>query len=135
MKKLMSLGFALVCLASCSSDDDNTPAVNLDNLQKKWYNVSTIIGGQTIPYDGNEPCGKDYLEFQAAGVLREVDVYDCQEDPDATLGTYTAAQTTLTTVLDGETITYTIKTLNASSLQIATTFNGAEITYVYTSTP
>ncbi|MES2487782.1 MAG: lipocalin family protein [Bacteroidota bacterium] len=134
MKKLMSLGFVLVCLASCSSDDDG-PAVSLDNLQKRWYNVSTIVGGQTIPYDGNESCGKDYMEFQAAGVLKEVDVYDCQEDPDTTMGTYTASETTLTTVLEGETITYTIKELNASSLRVATTFNGAEITYVYTSTP
>jgi hypothetical protein len=134
MKKLMSLAFALVCLASCSSDDD-APSVNLDNLQKRWYNVSTIVGGQTVPYDGNESCGKDYLEFQASGLLREVDVYDCQEDPDTTIGTYTAVESTLTTILDGETITYTISELNASGLRLKTTFNGTEIIYVFTSTP
>lgn len=134
MKKVLSLAIAILCLASCGSDDD-APAVNLDNLQKRWYNVSTIVGGQTIPYDGNEACGKDYLEFQAAGVLKEVDVYDCQQDPDTTTGTYTAADKTLTTMLDGETITYTIKTLSASKMELVTTFNGTGITYVYTSTP
>ncbi len=134
MKKFLSLASAIICLSACSNDDD-TPAVSLDNLQKRWYNVSTIIGGQTIPYDGNEPCGKDYLEFQAAGVLKEVDVYDCQQDPDVTTGTYTTADKTLTTVLDGETIAYTIKTLNASKMELVTTFNGTQITYVYTTTP
>lgn len=134
MKKLLALSLLLVGLASCS-DDDNKSAVNLDNLQKRWYNVSTIVNGTKIPYDGNLSCGKDYLEFQASGVLKEVDVYSCQEDADVTTGTYTAAQETLVTILDGETVTYTIKKLSSASLQIATTFNGTEITYVYTTTP
>lgn len=134
MKKLFALSLLIVGLASCS-DDDNKSSVNLDNLQKRWYNVSTIVGGQKIPYDGNPSCGKDYLEFQASNVLREIDWTDCQTDPTTTTGSYSAAEKTLTTVLDGETITYTIKKLSSTSLQLATTFNGTAITYVFTSTP
>jgi len=133
MKKLFALSLMLIGLASCS--DDDTSSVNLDNLQKRWYNVSTIVSGQKIPYDGNPTCGKDYMEFQASNVLREIDWVDCQTDPTTTTGTYTAVDKTLTTVLDGETITYSIKKLSGTSLQLSTSFNGTVITYVYTSTP
>jgi len=134
MKKLLGLGVVLFCLASCS-DNDAAPAVNLDNLQKRWYNVSTIVSGKTVAYDGNLACGKDYLEFSAGNVAKDVDVYDCQKDPAVTTGTYTAADKSLTTLLGGETVVYTIEKLNTKTLQIATTFNGGKIAYVYTSTP
>ena len=135
MKKLLGLGLALLCLTACSDDDSAKPAVDTAKLTQKWYYVSTKIGGQTIPYDGNEACGKDYMEFLTANVVKDVDVYDCQQDPDVTTGSYTVADKTLTTVLDGETIVYTMKKLDAKNLQLATTFNGATITYVFTSTP
>jgi hypothetical protein len=138
MKKLLGLGFALFCMATVATscgDDDSAPAVNLDNLQKRWYNVSTKYAGATVAYDGNLPCGKDYTEYSANNVVKEVDVYDCQADPAVDSGTYTASGTILTTVIDGETLVYTIKKLNTGNLEIATTFNGAEIIYVFTSTP
>jgi hypothetical protein len=135
MKKLLSLGFALFCLASCS-DDDSTPAVSLNNLQKRWYNVSTQYnGGTPAPYQGNLACGKDYLEFAANNVARQVDVTDCQTDPTTTTGTYTASDKTLTTALGGTTVTYDIVKLDSKVLRISTTFNGATIQYNYTSTP
>jgi len=135
MKKLvLGLGFALFCLVSCG-DDDAAPAVNLDNLQKRWYNVSTIFAGATVPYDGHESCGKDYTEFLANNAMKEVDVVDCQSDADVYEGTYSIADDKLTTAVAGETLVYTIQKLNASSLELKTTFNGAEIVYVYTSTP
>ena len=133
MKKLLSLGFALALLTSCSDDDSSS--LDLTNLQKRWYNVSSIVNGKTIAYDGNEACGKDYLEFLANNTVREVDVYDCQEDPDVTTGTYSATEKTLTTTIDGETIVYTIKKLNAKDLQIQYVFSNLTVTDVYTSTP
>jgi hypothetical protein len=133
MKKLLALALLLAGLVSCSDDDSSS--INLDNLQKRWFYVSTIVSGRTIPYDGNLTCGKDYLEFQAAGILRDVDVTSCQTDPSVETGTYTAAEKTVTTIIGGETIVYTIKKLDSKNLRLATTFNGTAITYVYTATP
>ena len=73
MKKLFGLGFALLCLTACSDDDSSSPSINLDNLPKKWYNVSYKIAGKTVAYDGHEPCGKDYTEFIGTGTVKEVD--------------------------------------------------------------
>ena len=135
MKKLLGLGLALLCLASCSDDDSDT-SVKLDNLQKRWYNVSIQYGtSKAVAYDGNLACGKDYLEFSANNVVKEVDVYDCQEDPEVTSGTYTAVDKTLTTALGGTTLTYTIVKLDSKTLSISTMFNGATIQYNFTSTP
>lgn len=134
MKKLLGLGLALLCLASCSDDDSDT-SVKLDNLQKKWYNVSYILAGKTVAYDGNLACGKDYKEFSTNQDLKDVDYYDCQQDARTTTGTYTAVDKTLTTSLGGSTTVYTIEKLDSKTLQIATTREGVKISYVYTSTP
>lgn len=136
MKNLLYIAMAVFCLASCSSDDDNGPDINLDNLQKRWYNVSTKFGnGTPTPYDGHLSCGKDYLEFGANNTVRDVDVVDCQSDPTVITGAYSASETTLTTTLEGETLTYNINRLTTSALEIQTTFNGAAVVYIYTSTP
>ncbi len=136
MKKLFGLAFAMLCLAGCSDDDGpSEPAVNLDHLQQKWFYVSYRLGGQTVDYTGNMTCGKDYIQFQANNVVRDVDYYDCQQDPGVDTGTYTATTETLTTTIDGVTDTYTLKKLNAKDLETEATLNGATITYVYTSTP
>ncbi len=137
MKKLLGLGLALLCLTACSNDDEKTPTVNLNQLAKRWFYVSTKVGNQKTPYDGNLPCGKDYLEFQANNVVREGDYYDCQQDPAITTGSYTVEEDTdkLTTTIDGETIVYTITKLNSKEFQAETTFNNLKITYIFTSTP
>ncbi|WP_116789763.1 hypothetical protein [Flavobacterium psychrotrophum] len=134
MKKLLAIAILLAGLVSCS-DDDNKEDINFDNLQKRWYYVSSIVGGRTTPYVGNETCGKDYLEFQAAGVLRFVDVYDCQADPRVTLGTYTTVDKNITTILNGVTMTYTVIKLNNKDMRIDAVANGTKITYVYTTAP
>lgn len=133
MKKLLALALVLAGLVSCSDDDSSS--INLNNLQKRWYYVSTIVSGRTIPYDGNLSCGKDYLEFQAAGIVRDVNVTSCQSDPTVEAGTYTAIDKTVVTVFGGETVNYTISKLDSKNLRLATTFNGTAITYVYTATP
>ena len=138
MKKLLKLSFALLSMAfiatSCGNDDDG-PAVNLEHLDHRWYPVSTKLGGVTVPYDGHESCGKDYTEFLTNGTVREVDYYDCQTDAATATGTYTAAEQTLTTTIEGEIITYDIDKLDAQNFEITTTFNGADITYIFTSNP
>lgn len=138
MKKLLKLSFALLSMAfiatSCGSDDD-APAVSLENLQKRWYPVSTKYPGSNVPYDGHQSCGKDYTEFQANSAMRKVDVTDCQTDPTILTGTYTVTDNTLTTAVGGATSVYTLKTLNANNMELAVTLNGAEIVYVYTSNP
>lgn len=133
MKKLIGLGIALLCLTSCSNDDDS-PDINLDQIAKRWYNVSYVVAGKTVPYDGHENCGKDYLEMTAEGVAKEVDIFDCQQEPSTANGTYTTADKTLTITLNGIPKVYTIKKLNSKSLEIEASGN-PKITYIYTSTP
>lgn len=138
MKKLFAIGMlALLSLAGCSDDDNNTPSVNFDQIAKRWFYVSTKIGNQTSPYEGNLPCGKDYLEFQVSGLVREVDYFDCQQDPAITNGTYAILESSnqLTTVIDGETVTYTVTKLNSRELEAEATFNNIKITSIFTSVP
>lgn len=93
MKKLHLIVLASIAIffASCSSDD--SPSTK-DKLTKKWYWVSLSAQGQTHPYDGHEPCGKDYLEFLDNGTLLVVNVLDCENEIDAAEW-----------ILDGKTVT------------------------------
>lgn len=135
MKKIFILAVVLCGLTACSSDDDKaSPAVDLDNLTQRWYYKSYKLGNETIQYEGHMPCGKDYIEFQEGNVARDVDYFDCQQDPAVETGTYTATEETLTINI-GEVEVYELKKLSASTLQIEGTLNGATITYNYTSTP
>ena len=141
MKKLFGLGLALLCLTACSSDDDNASAINLDNLTKKWYNISYTVAGQTVPYDGNPAaaCGKDFTQFEANGVLRKSDITDCQNDAVVTTGTYAYANedgtTTLSTAIGGTTTAYKVIKLNADELQLERVNSNPLTIEVYKSTP
>lgn len=134
MKKIIGFGLALLCLTACSNDDDS-PDISLDQIAKRWYNVSYVVAGKTVPYDGHENCGKDYLEMLTGGGAKEVDIFDCQQEPKTANGTYTASDKTLTITLDGVMKVYTIKKLNSKSLEIELTSINPKITYIYTSTP
>jgi len=140
MKKLMGLALALLCLTACSSDDNKTktPSVSYDQLAKRWYYVATKVGDQVSLYDGNMPCGKDYLEFQQSNALKEADYFDCQKDPEITIGTYNVVQSTntLTTTFAGENPTvYTVVKLNSKELEADTTINNVKIRFIFTSVP
>ncbi|WP_294822957.1 membrane lipoprotein lipid attachment site-containing protein [uncultured Flavobacterium sp.] len=135
MKRIFGFAVAALLLAGCSDDDKSDPAVNLDHLQKRWYPVSYKLGNQTTTYPGHMPCGKDYIEFQAGNNVKDVDYYDCQEDADIMLGTYTATDETLSYTIEGVTESFTLKKLNSKRLETQATLNGATITYIYTSTP
>ncbi|MGQ2983254.1 lipocalin family protein [Flavobacterium sp.] len=119
MKKLIGLSLALALFASCSDDDSSSSSsVNMDHLTKKWYPVTTTINGVDIPYDDHEECGNDYIEFIEGGVFKEVDVWDCEPMTDT--GTYTVANKTITTVVDGYTEVATIKSLSSTKLVVTT---------------
>lgn len=134
MKKLIGLGLALFCLTACSSDDDSGPSINLNQLTKRWYNVSYVVEGKTVPYK-HQNCGKDYLEFSGTNVVKQLKYNDCQSDPTISTGTYTAVEKSLTTIINGATNVYSIKKLNSKSLEIEKASEDPIVTYIYTSTP
>ncbi len=82
MKRLKIIIVALTGITmmqfSCSNDDDNEPIVTEPTLYKKWYFKETVINGVVEAYDGNEPCGKDYIEFYNTNQVKEVDIEDCE---------------------------------------------------------
>lgn len=120
MKKLIGLGLALALFASCSDDDSSS--VNLDNLEGKWYPVSTKVAGETFEYE-HMPCAKDYIEFVAGGVYRTYEVWDCDgntvSDSDQEVGTYSTDGNKLTVTIDGDASTVTVKKLTGSTLNVS----------------
>jgi len=126
MKKLLLLlSFVAVSLTSCSNDDDSssTVAVNETNLMKKWYYVSYEVAGQTIPYDNLE-CGRDYMQFKADDVVEDYYVNSCDPlDADTDLGTWSLSGTTISATFFGSTVTGTVSSLTATTLQITDTFD------------
>ena len=126
MKKLLLLlSFVAVSLTSCSNDDDSssTVAVNEANLMKKWYYVSYEVAGQTIPYDNLE-CGRDYMQFKADDVVEDYYVNSCDPlDADTDLGTWSLSGNTISGTIFGETVTGTVSSLTATTLQITDTFD------------
>jgi len=117
MKKAILLaGLVAVALTSCSKDDDS---IDKSKLLKKWYYVSYKYAGQTIPYDDNEVCGKDYFEFMADGVGSEVDVYGC--DPyqaDTMPATWSVSGNKLTINEEGDVLEGTITKLTTTTLEV-----------------
>ena len=126
MKKLfLLLSFVAVSLTSCSDDDSSSSsvAVNEANLMKKWYYVSYEVAGQTIPYD-NFDCGRDYIQFKANDVVEDYYVNSCDPlDADTDLGTWSLSGTTVSATFFGSTVTGTVSSLTATSLQITDTFD------------
>ena len=115
MKKIYALGLGLLFLASCASDDGGS-SVDESQLTKKWYYVSSVYSGITIPYDDHEACGKDYIEFVTGGIMRDVDVWDCEED--VYMGIWSLDGNKLTVGSDGESSVVTISKLNETTLQV-----------------
>lgn len=80
MKRIGVFALVVFFLAACSKDDPEGFEINISQLTKKWYYQSTIFNTDIYPYDDHEPCGKDYIEFLSDGVVRQIDVWECQED-------------------------------------------------------
>ena len=125
MKKLfLLLSFVAVSLTSCSDDDSSSSvAVNEANLMKKWYYVSYEVAGQTIPYD-NLACGRDYIQFNANLVVEAYYVYSCAPlDADTDIGTWSLKGNTVSVNFFGTTVTGTVSSLTATTLQVTDTFD------------
>ncbi|AWH84759.1 hypothetical protein HYN59_06315 [Flavobacterium album] len=119
MKKVLGLSLALAFFASCSDDDG---PVDMGKLTRKWYQVSTEANGETEPYDENEVCGKDYIEFISGGTFKSVDVYDCDGTMplmDTSTDTYTTSGHTITVGSGSNTGSVTVEKLNSNELKIS----------------
>ena len=120
MKKIYALGLSLLFLASCSSDDGGS-SIDTSQLTKKWYFESTIFQGQTFPYDDHEECGKDYIEFVEGGVVRQVDIWDCEED--VYEGEWSLDGNKLTISFMGQSATATITKLTETEFDVKTKYD------------
>ncbi|AWA29042.1 hypothetical protein HYN48_02480 [Flavobacterium magnum] len=121
-KQIMLLGAATLLLASCSGDDDNgSSSIDQSLLQRKWYYVSYEVAGQTFPYDDHETCGKDYIELKTGGVVRDVDVVDCEEVVDQY--TYTVSGNVITLTAAGVSRTGKVLSLNAQTMQVEASYD------------
>lgn len=127
MKKFLGLGLVMLVFASCSDDDSSSnnnnqnpdpdpSTIDINHLEKKWYPVSTIANGITIPYDDHEECGYDYVEFADGGVFKEGDIWDCELWED--VGTYTVDGNDITTNIDGYIEEVTITKLTATEFVV-----------------
>lgn len=101
------------------------------------------MGGETIPYDDHEPCGKDYVEFLSNGTGRFVDVVACE--PGVITDDYefdwTRSGKKITVAAGIENQTVTIQKLTSGALEIKAVYDydgdGEDDTVisVYTSDP
>ena len=65
MKKIFALGFGILMLASCSSDDGGSSVNESQLTNKKWYYSKYVIEGVAMDYEHeNIQCGKDYSLFK-----------------------------------------------------------------------
>lgn len=126
MKKFLGLGLVMLLFASCSDDDSssnnnqnpdpNPSTIDMNHLEKKWYPVSSVINGVTIPYDDHEECGYDYVEFADGNVFREVDIWDCEVVEDT--GSYVINGNTITTTVHGFEEEVTVTKLTATEFVV-----------------
>lgn len=126
-------------LVSCSSDDDSGAAPTIEG---KWNQTKTVtkIGSassQTQDYSGNEAgCEKDYIQFVASGVLRDVILFkdaqnNCQENA-GTEGSWSKSDDNLTIEGGDFAGSYTITKLSASNLVIVNNSTQAGQDFVIT---
>lgn len=120
MKKIKLAAFAILSgiAFSCSSDDGATTS---GEFTGKWYYKEYKVAGATIPYDDHEPCGKDYVQFNADGTGLNVDVWSCAED--VALFTYTRSGNTITVTSDGVSDTAQITELSSTTLKVKVTYD------------
>jgi hypothetical protein len=139
----LALGAIALTLGACSSDDDG-PTIDYAQLTQKWYYVSEKVGGETIPYDDHEACGKDYLEFKEDGTVIDADVWDCDAGTpmtDTQTMSYERDGKNLSISAFGFTQTGKIKKLTSTSMELSAVYDydddGDEETVVsvFTSTP
>ncbi len=122
MKNFFSSPFLILFISinlfySCIPDDENNtnpPGEEIDeNLTGIWYYKDAIVNGEIIPYPYHEECGKDYIDFREDGTFVYVEIWECEEDIDAS-GTYTVSNETITIQYSANDI-QTIKIINLTN--------------------
>lgn len=140
LTRLLAIFILTITIASCSKDEAAAPAPSL--VIGKWTPIkseTTVAGFPPMnqPYNGNTPgCNKNYTEFVAGGVLKNVE-YDKVNNvctPFEESGTW-AQNGNAVTINDGtETYTATIVSATATELKFSTvvTESGITTTIVFT---
>lgn len=130
MKRIIFI-LIVVCISSCSKDDDYY-SQSAQSIYGKWYYKETVINNTTYPYDDHEPCGKDYIEFYDTNKIKGVDIWNCEEDIDW-IGTFTKSNNSLTISNGFENRVVEIIELNSTSLSYKFFFdeNGDGINELY----
>lgn len=86
-------------------------------LKNKWYYKEITINNITEPYPDNEDCGKDYMQFYNVNSVKNIDVFDCEEDTDW-IGTYSRVDNLLTITANSTTRESEIIELTNHSLKL-----------------
>ena len=122
---------ATVSLTSCNKDDNNDASI-----EGKWeYSQETNDEGNLVAYEHSSGCDKDYTEFIAGGVFRDVYFYkdldlNCvQENFNAT---WSRSGSTITVTNSGDTYTSQILELTDTTLKIKSVDGTDEYITVYT---
>ncbi len=115
MKKILLAALTL-SLFACSKDDKKVDNYYETAILGKWAPTTTTANGITEPYDDHEDCGKDYIAFQAGGVLSTTDVFNCEEETN--FGTYAISQNFIVANLYGASQALTITNLTPAELVV-----------------
>ena len=112
--------FTVLFLFSCSSDD-NGGSIDTQKLLGKWYFHSQTVGGTSFPYNDHEDCGKDYLEFLENGIVKNVDIWECEEDIE--VADYFVSGNKINITFETgteyeESVEWTVKTLNNTTFVV-----------------
>ena len=79
MKKIIYASLGLFLLQVSCTPNAAAPTVQ-PTIYKKWFNKETVVNGITEIYNGNEACGKDYIEFFDTNKIKTIDIDGCEED-------------------------------------------------------
>jgi hypothetical protein len=119
MKKIIYLAIAFISLnaiTSCSKDDENQAS-----FEGKWEYLKEGVatGGQEVlvDYVHETGCTRDYSIITATAIA-DYEYFGNTCNEDITITNYTRSGNTISTTVEGQTFTATIKTLNSSTLKV-----------------
>jgi hypothetical protein len=138
MRRIIKVFFLLTIglLVSCSSDDSNESNSFKTDIVGTWEGFSATINGEEIIENGdcldrviftsNTVESKEYYDYE--------DGAGCILDYESGPGTYAINGNMLTGTVDGETISFEILVLNATTLKIkgSVTEDGVTFTFIET---